>query len=77
MSGTTNVNAVSGTATFNALAIDKIGTGYTLTANATGLTGTNSSAFNITNGVPAKLTITTAPQSLLAGVVSSLITVEL
>src|SRR6266516_4352386 len=47
LSGTTTVAAVSGVATFSNLSIDKAGTGYTLTASATGLTGATSSAFNV------------------------------
>src|SRR5207248_2626643 len=47
LSGTTTVAAVSGVATFSNLSIDKAGTGYTLNASATGLTGATSSAFNV------------------------------
>ena len=36
-----------GVATFANLSIDKAGTGYTLTASATGLTGATSGAFNV------------------------------
>lgn len=49
LSGTATVAAVSGVATFSDLKIDKVGTGYTLTASATGLTSATSSAFNITD----------------------------
>src|SRR3989441_867698 len=48
LSGTQTVTAVSGVATFSNLSIDKAGTGYTLMATATGLTGATSAAFNIT-----------------------------
>ena len=48
LNGTLTVTANHGVATFSNLSIDNLGTGYTLTASATGLTGTNSSAFNIT-----------------------------
>ncbi len=48
LSGTLTVPAIAGVAIFSDLSIDNPGTGYTLTASATGLTGTNSSAFNIT-----------------------------
>ena len=37
-------------ATFSNLSIDKVGTGYTLTASRAGLTGATSAAFNITPG---------------------------
>jgi uncharacterized repeat protein (TIGR01451 family) len=48
LGGTLSVNAVAGVATFNNLDIDTGGTGYTLVASATGLTGATSSSFNIT-----------------------------
>jgi enterochelin esterase-like enzyme len=48
LSGTLTVPAVAGVATFSDLSIDIPGNCYTLTVSATGLTGTNSSAFNIT-----------------------------
>ncbi|HEY6809191.1 MAG TPA: hypothetical protein VI160_10440, partial [Gemmatimonadales bacterium] len=58
LSGTvTNVSPVSGVATFGNASIDKAGTGYTLTATATGLTSATSSAFNITAGAAAKISI--------------------
>jgi Bacterial Ig-like domain (group 1) len=47
LSGTKQMNAVSGVAMFSTLSIDKIGTGYTLTANAGGLPQATSAAFNI------------------------------
>ncbi|HEY6110523.1 MAG TPA: hypothetical protein VIV56_16595, partial [Gemmatimonadales bacterium] len=50
LSGTKIVNAVAGVATFADLSIDKLGTGYTLRATATGLTQATSLAFNITAG---------------------------
>ncbi|NBO50075.1 MAG: hypothetical protein EBU80_10205, partial [Chitinophagia bacterium] len=55
LTGTQTVNAQSGIATFNSLAINKVGTGYTLTATSSSLTSTISSAFNITVGVASKL----------------------
>jgi hypothetical protein len=48
LSGTTTVAAVNGIATFADLSIN-IAHGYTLTASATGLTGTTSSAFAVVN----------------------------
>ena len=47
LSGTTTVAAVNGVATFSSLSLNTAGTGYTLTASATGLTGATSSAFNV------------------------------
>src|SRR3989449_404447 len=67
LSGTTTVAAVSGVATFSDLSIDKAGTGYTVTASATGLTGATSSAFNISAGAAAKLVFTVQPSNAVAG----------
>src|SRR6185503_12085697 len=63
LSGTLTKAAVAGVASFsaNALKIDKIGTGYTLTATDGSLTSAASSAFNITFGAAAKLAFTTQP----------------
>ena len=45
---TTNPKAaVSGVATFGGCKVDRAGTGYTLTATATGLTSAVSNAFNV------------------------------
>jgi len=48
LGGTTTVSCVSGVATFTNLSIDKVGTGYVLTATSAGLTSADSVAFNIT-----------------------------
>ncbi len=48
LTGTLTVNAVAGVATFANLSINAAGSGYTLAASATGLTGSTSSAFNVT-----------------------------
>jgi adhesin/invasin len=80
LSGTTTVAAVAGVATFSNLRIDRTGTGYTLVASATGLTGATSAAFAITPGPASAATsrITAAPTSVPAdGASSSTITVEL
>src|SRR5207253_5788102 len=50
LSGTTTVAAVGGVVTLANLSIDKVGTGYTLTAAATGLATQPSAAFNVTPG---------------------------
>ena len=47
LSGTTRVAAVNGVATFSNLSIDRAGNGYTLTANASGLTNATSASFTI------------------------------
>src|SRR6185312_9682865 len=48
LGGTKTQAAVNGLATFSGLSIDNPGTGYTLTASSSGLTGATSSTFNIT-----------------------------
>src|SRR5207249_559308 len=55
LSGTTTVAAVGGVATLANLSINKVGTGYTLTAAATGLATQPSAAFNVTPGAAAQL----------------------
>ena len=66
---TTNpLSATSGVATFAACRIDKAGTGYTLTASASGLTGATSNSFNITVGPANNLAFTTQPGGGSAGV---------
>lgn len=47
LSGTVTVNAVNGVASFGNVSIDQVGSGYTLTASAAGLTGASSPTFDI------------------------------
>ncbi len=47
LSGTVTVRAVDGVAVFPDLSIDQLGNGYTLTASAVGVTGGESTPFNI------------------------------
>src|SRR5207248_2256576 len=56
LGGTLTHAAVGGVATFANLAIDKVGTGYTLTA--TGAGSATSTAFNITAGTATQLVFT-------------------
>ena len=67
LSGTTAVAAVAGIATFSAISINRPGTGYTLTATATGLTGAATAAFNITVGAPSLLVFSVQPSGATAG----------
>jgi hypothetical protein len=67
LSGTTPVSAVAGVATFSNLSINKVGTGYTLAASATGLTGATSNTFNVLVGAAAKLAFTVQPSNVTAG----------
>lgn len=67
LSGTLTATTVNGIATFSNLSLDRAGTGYTLRASSTGLTGAVSSAFDITPGAPAALAFTSQPSSTTAG----------
>src|SRR5205814_1769607 len=67
LSGTATHAASGGVATFTGLSIDKVGTGYTLTASAPGpVTGT-STAFNITAGTATQLVFNVQPSTTTAG----------
>jgi hypothetical protein len=67
LSGTASVAAVAGVATFPGLSIDKTGTGYALTASASGLTGATSTAFNVAPGAAAALEFQRDPSNTVAG----------
>src|SRR5207249_4192715 len=67
LSGTTTVTAVSGVATLASLSVNKVGTGYTLTAAATGLPTQPSAAFNVTPGAAAQLVFSVQPSNATAG----------
>lgn len=78
LSGTLTSTAVSGTATFSTLSIDKAGTGYTLGAASSGLTSATSTGFNITAAGPSKLAFTQQPSNTTAGVaISPAVTVQI
>lgn len=55
------LSATGGASGFSGVKIDKAGTGYTLTAAASGLTGATSSSFNVTVGPATQLRFTTQP----------------
>ena len=63
LSGTLTKTAVAGVATFSGLSIDKIGTGYTLTATDGSLTSATSNPFNITTAISSGV----APAGWYAG----------
>src|SRR4029077_5739624 len=67
LSGTTPVTAIGGVATFGDLSINKTGTGYTLTAAATGFTTVTSTAFDITPGTATQLVFSIQPSNTVAG----------
>src|SRR5436853_470271 len=67
LSGTSSVAAAGGIATFSGLSINKTGTGYTLTAGASGVSGGTSAAFSVTAGAPSVLVFSVQPTSATAG----------
>src|SRR5204863_250309 len=71
LAGTKTVAAARGVATFSTLSLNLVGTGYTLTATATGLTGATSSAFNISAGPAAKVVFTVQPSNAGAGAMNT------
>src|SRR2546427_11772211 len=70
LSGTTPVAAVGGVATFF-LSLNKAGTGYTLTASASGFAPVTSTAFDIISGTATQLAFTQQPSTTVAGAVIS------
>src|SRR5207302_7560861 len=66
LSGTTPVAAVGGVATFF-LSLNRTGTGYTLTASASGFTPVTSSPFDIIAGTATQLAFTVQPSNTGAG----------
>ncbi len=67
LSGTRTANARAGVATFTDLNLDKAGTGYTLSAASSGLTGTTSAPFDIVAGAASKLSFLQQPTDTAAG----------
>src|SRR5207245_11122613 len=57
LAGTASVAAVSGVATFSNVSINKAGSGYTLTAAATGLAGMTSTPFGASAGARPPLVL--------------------
>ncbi len=77
LSGTTTQAAVNGTATFDDISLDQIGTSYTLDATSGALTLDTSSAFDIV-ATPTQLVITQEPSDTYNGfLISPAITVEI
>src|SRR5438876_1177063 len=64
LNGGTPVSAVSGTATFSNLSIDKAGVNYTVQATSTGLTSASSLQFTINNPAPTLASIAPASGNL-------------
>jgi hypothetical protein len=66
LGGTVTVNAIGGVANFADLTVDRTGTGYTLEASGTGLSGATSSQFDIAAGAPQLLVVTSQPTASVA-----------
>ena len=71
LGGTLTQAAAAGVASFGNLTVDKVGTGYTLTATASGLTSATSSAFAVSAGAAAKLAFAVQPSAAVAGVANA------
>jgi hypothetical protein len=67
LSGTRTLAAINGVASYQALSLNNNGTGYTLLASASGLTGTTSTPFNIITSVGTQLFFTLQPSNAAAG----------
>ena len=67
LSGTATVAAVAGRATFSNLSIDRVGSGYLLTASGASLTPATSAALTITPGTATQLVFTVQPSNTTAG----------
>jgi alpha-tubulin suppressor-like RCC1 family protein len=57
LSGVTSTAAVAGVATFGSVTLNKPGSGYTLSASASGLTSATSAPFNVQTGPAASLVL--------------------
>jgi hypothetical protein len=67
LGGTPTQSSVNGVATFDDLSVDKVGTGYRLTASSGGLTGDQSDPFDITAGSGTHLKFSGQPSDVVAG----------
>ena len=75
LTGTLIVKASGGVSSFNNLKIDKVGTGYTLVASATGLLAATSTPFNVGPGSATHLVFTTPPVSTISNATMPLVAV--
>lgn len=76
LSGTVSKDSAAGLVTFSDLGIDKTGTGYRIIASSGSLTPAYSNTFNVTAGVPRKISIS-GPPNTVSGSCSTAITVQL
>jgi protein-disulfide isomerase-like protein with CxxC motif len=65
--GTATASAENGVATFPSLSVDSVGTGYVLTAGASGLAGATSGTFDVAAAPAAMLGFTVQPANTTAG----------
>src|SRR3989441_13259984 len=63
----TTATAVQGVAVFPTLSINRSGSGYRLSATASGVSGSTSAAFTIAAGAVAQLAFTVQPSNATAG----------
>ncbi len=63
LGGTLTATAVAGVATFSGLSLNKVASGYTLTAAGSSLTSATSSGITVTPGTATQLLLTTQPPS--------------
>ncbi len=63
LGGTVTMMAINGVVTYSDLTLNKVGSGYTLEADASGLTAGTSSTITVVPGVATGLTITSQPVS--------------
>ncbi len=68
LGGTTTVSTSGGVATFGNLTLDRLGSDYTLIADASGLPGTTSNAFQVTAGPPVRIAFAVQPTNIDEGV---------
>ncbi len=67
LTGSTRVAALSGVATFGALRVDSVGTGYRLEASSGGLPAAVSDTFSVTEGAANRLAFISQPTAAVAG----------
>ncbi len=66
LSGTVTVSAEGGVAVFTDIAIDKVGSGYTLDATSSGLSSATSAGFDVMAGSPTQLVYRVEPTNAVA-----------
>jgi hypothetical protein len=76
LSGTLTVTVSGGVATFGDLSIDMAGSGYTLVASSSGLTGATSNSFAVNPATPDHLVFLHQPTNTSAGQTISAVIVE-